>query len=130
MQIAQFRRGQRGQPVFVNGVKPDQRMHRPVAQRHFERERFEQVVPLQSRMKVCAATVSAIEHPEFFSDHLEIGTGLTEIIEQPHPMRLCPADPRVVHVDMHLRRIAIAAPDQERLDRQRQRLVARVPPVA
>ena len=58
----------------------------------------------------------------------QIGRWLAVVVERAEPFLVRPGDARVGEVDVDLRRpFAFAPADQERLDRQRQRAVARVP---
>ena len=127
MQFAQRRAVKAADPVFVEDVKADETALRPVVQGDFQREGFKQVPTLQRGEEPFAGAISCVEPPQLFGHVLKVRGRLPAFVENTHAFGITGAG--VLHVDVDLRHAVFvaAASDQERLDRQGKRAVARVP---
>src|SRR3546814_2659901 len=70
---------------LVDDVIADERMFRPVVERHFERERLEQLMVAQHRKEIAARAKARVECAEPFGDRIKEGRRPTVLIEYTHP---------------------------------------------
>src|SRR4051812_34329629 len=117
-----------GKFLFVDQVIADQAMAGSVAKFDIERKRLEQVVAFERGEEVGDRPIALIEFVETGDYPLEVRRRPAMLVEHSKPLLARFGDALVREVDVNLGRpLALCAADQERLDRERQRSIPRVP---
>src|SRR3546814_1504427 len=73
---------------LVDDVIADERMFRPVVERHFERERLEQLMVAQHRKELAARAKARVECAEPFGDRIKEGRSEEHTSELQSLMRI------------------------------------------
>src|SRR5438270_3786684 len=119
------------QPVLVDQVVANHAVLGAVAQFDVKRKRLQQLIALQGREKAGALAIAFVELSQHFADLLEEWGWTAARFEEQHTFSRA-RYARMIHIDVQLnRRVTIfGAPNKERLNSQRQRLVISSPTVS
>ena len=114
--------------VFIDHVEADERVLGAIRQRNLEAERFEQLVPFERLDEGSAVFIADMQIAQLRRDLFHVRRRPAEFVEQPYAFAIG-RNARVIHIDMDSGLVAFIhrAPNEERLDRHRQRPIGGIP---